>query len=136
MGCVFSNELVAISCHGRSPEYLKLFYKYGEASYLHLLMTPCLLHGSINKDNAPIYVSRDVHAWPSSNSIQLNDWPSQSSDLIPIENLWEWMAKSVYENNQQFESISVLTNRVMKLWDEIPAELPAMLLQSMHNRTV
>ena len=49
--------------------------------------------------------------------------PSCSPDLNRIENVWEWMVKTVYKLGSQFETVNAFCAAVFGYWKSIPTTL-------------
>ncbi len=62
----------------------------------------------------------------------VKDWPSNSPDLNPIENLWSWMQRRVSQAHPT--DLEALTAAVMQAWDEVPASLLQELATSKAKR--
>jgi len=84
------------------------------------------------QDNDPKHSSRYVKAWLRQEQINTMDWPSQSPDLNPIENLWEILDLKIrgklYHNNAE------LFNALKEAWTTMDAALISKLLRSMPKR--
>ena len=50
------------------------------------------------------------------------DWPPQSSDLNPIENLWSIIKRKVYKNGHQFSSKKDLREMIKEVSSQISPE--------------
>ena len=60
------------------------------------------------------------------------DWPSNSPDLNPIENLWGIVKHRVEKHMPN--NISELQQYMTEEWENIPDEFLTNLIGSMHNR--
>lgn len=84
------------------------------------------------QDNDPKHCSKLAKAWFNSNKIQVMDWPAQSPDLNPIENLWgdvkEEIYKAVPKHSEELWTV------VKNSWYKIPKERCQKLVDSMPRR--
>ena len=87
------------------------------------------------QDNAPIHVSESARSWFHGQGVRLMVWPSRSPDLNPMENIWGWLARRLYANNRQFNSVSDLQNCVLGEREQVRQQLVRDLVESMHKRT-
>lgn len=86
------------------------------------------------QDNAPCHKAHSVMDFLASNGVETIDWPPQSPDLNPIENLWA-IVKS-----RRAKKFGVPTNRndlieqIFEIWDGLEPELITNLIESIPNR--
>ncbi|GFY18915.1 putative transposase like protein [Trichonephila clavipes] len=63
------------------------------------------------KDGAPCHTARSIKAFLAEQNIPLLDWPGNTPDMNPIENIWELMksevAKDVITSKTQFLEIII-----------------------------
>uniref|UniRef100_A0A3B3Y921 Tc1-like transposase DDE domain-containing protein n=1 Tax=Poecilia mexicana TaxID=48701 RepID=A0A3B3Y921_9TELE len=68
------------------------------------------------------------------NNITLLDHPACSPHLNPIENIWGWMARKVYKNGHQFQTVDALREAIFNTWSNVPTSLLETLASSMPKR--
>ena len=89
----------------------------------------------LQQDNAPCHVceysrSRFEHI----NLAVIPDWPPNSPDLNPIENLWAIVSAKVYEQGKLFYSKKSLFAAVSKAWEGVSLETCQNLINSIDTR--
>ena len=62
------------------------------------------------------------------------EWPSNSPDLSPIENLWSIVKSEVKSYKTRPKNLDELFQRVKSAWDNLPAKTLLKLAQSMPKR--
>ena len=65
------------------------------------------------------------------NNIKIIDWPNNSLDLYPIENIWAKIKNKLFR--QEFDSINKLRKRVEKKWDSQTKKNLQIYSNSMNN---
>lgn len=84
-------------------------------------------------DSAPCHTARVVKAWLTDNNISMLDWPGNSPDLNPIENLWVLLKKGVCQKNSA--NLKELKQNIMRVWcTEVTSHLCETLADSMPRR--
>ena len=91
-----------ISLNGKTPLFCFTEIMDG-LFYVNILRTQLLPAGQklygrnwhLQQDNDPKHTSRVAKDFLSQNSVQAIDWPSNSPDLNPIENMWQIMKNNV-----------------------------------------
>jgi transposase len=90
-------------------------------------------NGVFQDDGAPCHRSKVVKQCCSSIGLKQLEWPGQSPDCNPIENLWSVLKKKVRERHPQ--TVSDLKNAIIDVWhNEISLEYCQQLVESMPRR--
>lgn len=84
------------------------------------------------QDNDPKHRSRLAKKWFSENHIPELQWPSNSPDLSPIENLWSILKTKVAEKNPS--KLDSLVALIKKSWSKFSPNLAQKLIDSMERR--
>lgn len=89
------------------------------------------------QDNDPKHTAKKTKKFFTSSHIKLLDWPSQSPDLNPIENLWSILDRSVNKigvtnKNNYFHALqraweSLDSNHLHNLVESMPRQLAAVI---------
>uniref|UniRef100_A0A1I7XRQ5 DDE_3 domain-containing protein n=1 Tax=Heterorhabditis bacteriophora TaxID=37862 RepID=A0A1I7XRQ5_HETBA len=84
------------------------------------------------QDNDPKHSSNATKRWLHQKKITKMEWPSQSRDLNPIENLWNGAEKEV--QRQKPSNIKELEAVIKKAWPQISVQRCAGLVDSIPRR--
>lgn len=84
------------------------------------------------EDNDPKHKSRLCNAWKEENDIHQMEWPPQSPDCNPIENVWAIIKARLC--GKIFRNLKQLTNFIQRQWKSFPREYAKNLSQSMPSR--
>ncbi|CAB4401305.1 unnamed protein product [Rhizophagus irregularis] len=86
-------------------------------------------------DNDPKHKARITTDWLETNNINVLDWPAQSPDLNPIENLW-----SELEHRLRKDGSIIITNKtslwekIQTSWNNIETEVCTKLIETIPRR--
>ena len=64
-------------------------------------------------DNAPVYKARSIQKWFVEIGVEELDWPAQSPDLNPIDNLWDELERRLRARLNFPTSVPDLTNALV-----------------------
>ncbi len=90
-------------------------------------------HGWVfQHDNDPKHTTRATKEWLRKKHFKVLEWPSQSPDLNPIENLWRELKVRVAQRQPQ--NITALEEICMEEWAKIPATVCENLVKTYRKR--
>lgn len=85
------------------------------------------------QDNAPCHIAPSTIEWLEQHNINFGiDWPPQSPDLNPIENLWDHIDRKVH--SRTYRNVEELWKAIQDAWTSIPRDLIENLVDSLPNR--
>ena len=87
------------------------------------------------QDNDPKHRANLVQEWLSQQPFEVMQWPPQSPDLNPIENIWALLKSRLYRNYERPpKGMNEHWERVYKTWYDITAEECQRYINTMHQR--
>jgi transposase len=85
-------------------------------------------------DNDPKHKAKSVKEWLETQDFQVLEWPAQSPDLNPIENLWSNLKRRLSQYESPPKGILELWERIEVEWGKIEKDTCLKLIESMPKR--
>jgi transposase len=89
---------------------------------------------TFQQDNDSKHTSKKAQKWFRTHKMDVLEWPANSPDLNPIEHVWSYLKREIYDSDTSIASIAELWEQVQEKWDEIPSEYIKNLFRSMPAR--
>jgi transposase len=129
-------------CSKGKPKVVFTSSKMKSKDYIEVIKDKILIDGRrflgddliFQQDNASIHKSKETMLWFEANNVNIMDWPSLSPDLNPVEHVWSWLVRRVYENGKQYGCVNELKHAIEEAWEECPQEYLNKLINSMPDR--
>lgn len=86
------------------------------------------------QDNDPKHTAKVVKEWFRASNVKVMDWPAQSPDLNPIENLWDELDRRIRLRESRPKNCKELEAALHEEWNKITPEVCAKLVESMPRR--
>lgn len=87
---------------------------------------------TLQQDNARIHKAKKVQKYLVDNNINVLEWPPQSPDLSPIENIWALLKLRI--SHREPRNIIDLKQLIVEEWNSITSEVCKKFIQSIPNR--
>jgi transposase len=81
-----------------------------------------------------VHTAKAVKNYFEQNNINVLPWPARSTDLNIIENVWGQLARNVYRNCRQYNSVEELKIAIREDWNEISRKHLKILFKSLPKR--
>jgi transposase len=112
--------------------YLTILKKYlVDTLKFYGLSSPQIIY---QHDNDPKHTAEKVQEWLADRQFQVLDWPSQSPDLNPIENLWSLVKDRVGSRVAPSATIDEVWAEFEEQWNAVSREECLKLIDSMPDR--
>jgi transposase len=121
-------KLVFVDEKWSGRTYLRILKKYLKSEGERLIGKDFLFMD----DNDKVHRCNSVLNWKIRNNVKSFLWPSQSSYLNPIENLWFLLKKNLYL--RKYRDINDMKNQIEVEWENLGKEILESLIQSMPRR--
>ena len=99
--------------------------------------TVCELTGRdaiFQQDNAPIHTAKITKNWLKKNKIMIIDWPANSPDLNPIENIWKQLKDNIQSRKAFPRTVSELKVALSEEWENLDCSIFEEVVASMPQR--
>ena len=88
------------------------------------------------QDNARPHSARLTQDFLEQHEINIMPWPPYSSDLSPIEHLWDQLKSAIAKRQPPPQNLADLVTAVQEEWELIPQNQISRLVRSMRRRCV
>nr|CAH7719951.1 unnamed protein product [Callosobruchus chinensis] len=85
-------------------------------------------------DNARPHRTRAVQQTLENGNVARLEWPAMSPDMNPIEHVWNYVSRAIFNRNNHPRSTQELIVAATEEWDNIPQEVINNLIIGMHRR--
>jgi len=125
--------LIALDGSMNSEKYIKML----ETTVVPLIVEAFQDQGVkmvFMQDNAPCHKAKSVVDFLDQNFVETLDWPPQSPDMNPIENLWAIIKQRRQKKFGFPNTKKEIIDQIFSVWEDISEELTSSLAESVIRR--
>ena len=89
---------------------------------------------TFQQDNASIHKTRAVMSFLTENGVKTFEWPPQSPDLSPIENIWNAVKMKMKALRPRPRSHALMRDAVLQIWENLDNHIRTSLIESFRSR--
>lgn len=120
--------LIVLKGSVNTDKYIELL----ENHFLPWFRENCPATHIFQQDNAPAHKSKHSIAFINNQNLKLLDWPANSPDLNPIENIWSVLKNAVEKRSPK--TFEELERVAVEEWDKIEQQTIRKTIKSMSRR--
>jgi transposase len=132
IGLGYKSPLIFIEGTLDASTYRTMLAHYGIIESVHEIFKNNRSDVYFQQDGAPAHTSQETVQWIDAQIDLIPNWPPNSPDLSPIENVWAIMDINIAPKNPQ--NPEDLKRFLLEEWDKLPQETIDHLIQSMPER--
>lgn len=103
------------------PFYEEMRRKYGDEVVMQ-------------EDNAPWHTAKIITKYLTNKKINRMNWPPQSPDLNPIENLWKYIKDIISKRRHRVKNVTDMRRALREVWPQIDGDFLLKLCDSVPRR--
>jgi hypothetical protein len=89
---------------------------------------------TLQQDNSRPHVARVVHDYLTQQNVDVLPWQADSSDLSPIEHVWNEMERRLHHLQNQPVTLPEIGLALIRIWNNIPQAFCNPLIRSIRRR--
>jgi transposase/predicted transcriptional regulator len=120
--------LIVLKGTVNTDKYIELL----ESHFLPWFRENCPATHTFQQDNAPAHKSKRSIAFINDQNLKLLDWPANSPDLNPIENIWSVLKNAVEKRSPK--TLEELERAAIEEWDKIDQQTIRKTIKTMNRR--
>ena len=86
------------------------------------------------QDNCAVHTANECIAFLDETGFEVMDWPAQSPDLNPIENVWARLKTEFRKRHGPVTDRDDLINKILEIWNEFQLEYAKKQAESFTDR--